>query len=183
MLTKIQKESREGVSMDIENTGALQNWILKVNLTDEVEKEIENLINAFSEYLVSTNPDYLYNKTYLPSFMSDFFKCQIKLKEKYLLIQRDIVDTFSAKNFNMAFVTICIDEIWEYKNGKYKLLNSINVSTAQNSKIKLELKYGKEQEVVLADELDLNTGYESYIKTYIQKFIDRVREYTNDEKV
>lgn len=99
--------------MEIENTDALCNWIQNENLTEESERDMCKFINAFSEYLVCANPDFLYNKTYLPSFLADFFKCQTMLRKKYFILKDAIVDKLLSANLDMRYITICIDGIWK----------------------------------------------------------------------
>ena len=64
------------IHMDLKNTKYLQKWILDEVLSDDDKLKIQNIIFAFSEYMVATNPDYLYNKTYLNAFDDGFLDCK-----------------------------------------------------------------------------------------------------------
>lgn len=77
-----------GELMKIENTTDLKQWILNNKISQEERIDFEGMIEAFSEYIVCTNPDYLYNKTYITSYISDFFECSAMLKNKYMIIEK-----------------------------------------------------------------------------------------------
>ena len=51
--------------MGIQNTKSFQKFIESQEISADKEKDIEQMIGAFSEYLVAVNPEYAYNKTYL----------------------------------------------------------------------------------------------------------------------
>ena len=69
--------------MKIENTTDLKQWILNNKISQEERIDFEGMIEAFSEYIVCTNPDYLYNKTYITSYISDFFECRLECKTNF----------------------------------------------------------------------------------------------------
>lgn len=48
--------------MAIQNTKGFQDFIVSQEMSDEKEKNIEQMIGAFSEYIVAVNPEYAYNK-------------------------------------------------------------------------------------------------------------------------
>ena len=77
--------------MEIENTKDFQDFIVGQEISDEKAENIEQIIAAFSEYIVAVNPEYVYNKTYLRTYVEDFIKCQKALKLKYQILLNNIL--------------------------------------------------------------------------------------------
>lgn len=169
--------------MNIENTADLKKWILNKSLTQQDKINLEEAIYALSEYIVSINPDYLYNKTYITSYISDFFECNIMLKRKYKIIEKRIIPMLIAENVDMSNVIVRIDEIWTYFRGEYILSNNFNPSVAKNPNIKLELKYISNDEYVVAEYIERNSNFQENIERCVRKFISRLGELTNEEKI
>lgn len=44
--------------MSIQNTKGFQDFIVNQEISDEKEKNIQQMIGAFSEYIVAVNPEY-----------------------------------------------------------------------------------------------------------------------------
>lgn len=55
--------------MEIKNIKTFQDFILNQEISEEKEKNIQQMIGAFSEYIVAVNPEYIYNKTYLGTYV------------------------------------------------------------------------------------------------------------------
>ena len=77
--------------MEIQNTIDFQNFIVGQEISDEKAEYIEQIIGAFSEYIVAVNPEYVYNKTYLCAYVENFIKCQKALKLKYQILLNKIL--------------------------------------------------------------------------------------------
>lgn len=74
--------------MAIQNTKDFENFIVNQEISDEKAESIEQIIGAFSEYIVAVNPEYVYNKTFLNAYVEDFIQCQKALKLKYQILKK-----------------------------------------------------------------------------------------------
>ena len=77
--------------MAIQNTKDFENFIVNQEISDEKAESIEQIIGAFSEYIVAVNPEYVYNKTFLNAYVEDFIQCQKALKLKYQILIKKIL--------------------------------------------------------------------------------------------
>ena len=162
---------------NIENTTDLKQWILNNKISQEERIDFEGMIEAFSEYIVCTNPDYLYNKTYITSYISDFFECSAMLRNKYMIIEKNIIPMLQKEKIDMLNVIIRIDEIWNYFRGKCTMSNNIDINVAKNPNIKLELKYMGEEEYVIAKYIKRNNDFQESIEKCVKEFINRLGEF------
>ena len=83
--------------MAIQNTKNFQDYIVNQEISDEKEKNIEQMIGAFSEYIVAINPEYAYNKTYLGAYVEDFIQCQKVILSISLY-------TFFSRMFELCYI-------------------------------------------------------------------------------
>ena len=83
--------------MVIQNTKNFQNFIVDREISDENVEDIEQIIDAFSEYIVAVNPEYVYNKTYLSTYVEDFIQCQKALRQKYQVLLNKILAKILAE--------------------------------------------------------------------------------------
>lgn len=158
----------------------LHEWILEQELSDDDKNQIRSFVNIFSEYLASTNPDYLYNKTYLPSYIDDFFKCQNNLKKKYNFLKNDLLIPLKSQKVDMQKVIIKIDGAWVAKNEIY-LMDSFSIQDAIKNELKIELIYTGKKDFVITDKLQIeDSEIEKKAKDIISRFINFIGDDGND---
>lgn len=167
--------------MTIQNTKAFQNFIVNHEVLDEKEKDIKQIIGAFSEYIVAVNQEYVYNKTYLSAYVEDFIQCQKLLKLKYHILLNKILTRIFAEGIEQECI-INIDDVWKVENGKVKLNNTFNPYIAKGHKMQLELELVHENGFVVAEEICIDDNYENIIDACIATFIERRKELLVDEK-
>lgn len=166
--------------MAIQNTKDFQNFIVNQEISDEKAESIEQLIGAFSEYIVAVNAEYVYNKTFLNSYVEDFIQCQKALKLKYQILLNNILIKILAAGIERECI-INIDNVWKVEKGKIKLSNLINPYTAKSHKIQFELELIHENGFVIAEEISIDEDYENKIEDCISIFIERRKELLQDE--
>lgn len=166
--------------MAMQNTKAFHDFIVNQEISDEKEKNIRQMIGAFSEYIVAVNPEYAYNKTYLSAYVEDFIQCQKALKLKYqILLNKILISVFSAGIEQECIINV--DDVWKYENGKIKLNNTFNPYIVKKNKIQLELELAHENGFVIAEEISIDDNYENIIDSCIATFISRSKEVLADE--
>lgn len=166
--------------MAIQNTKGLQDFIVNQEISDEKEKNIQQMIGAFSEYIVAVNPEYAYNKTYLSAYVEDFIQCQKVLKLKYqILLNKILVKILAAGIIQECIINI--DDVWKFENGKVKLSNTFNPYIAKRHKMQLELELVHENGFVIAEEICIDDNYDNIINACIATFIERRKEVLEDE--
>lgn len=166
--------------MAIQNTKGFQDFIVNQEISDEKEKNIQQVIGAFSEYIVAVNPEYAYNKTYLNAYVEDFIQCQKALKLKYQILLNKILSNISAVGIEQECI-INVDDVWKFERGKVKLGNTFNPDIVKRQKIQLELELVHENGFVIAEEINIDDNYENIIDTCIATFIERRKEVLEDE--
>lgn len=166
--------------MAIQNTKDFQNFIVNQEISEEKAESIEQIIGAFSEYIVAVNPEYVYNKTFLNAYVEDFIQCQKALKLKYkILINKILVKILDAGIEQECIINI--DDVWIVEKGKIKLSNSINPYIVKRHKLQFELELVHEHGFVIAEEINVDEEYESVIDACISDFIERRKELLEDE--
>lgn len=166
--------------MAIQNTKAFQEFIVNQEISDEKERNIQQMIEAFSEYIVAVNPEYAYNKTYLSAYVEDFIQCQKALKLKYQILLNKILASFFAAGIEQECV-INIDDVWKFEKGKEKLSNTFNPCIVKRHKMQLELELIHENGFVIAEEISIDDNCENIIDACIATFIERRKEVLADE--
>lgn len=166
--------------MAIQNTKAFQDFIVNQEISDEKEKNIQQMIGAFSEYIVAVNPEYAYNKTYLSAYVEDFIQCQKVLKLKYQILLNQILVKILAAGIKQECI-INIDDVWKFENGKVKLSNTFNPYIVKRHKMQLELELVHENGFVIAEEICIDDNYDNIIDACIATFIERRKEALEDE--
>lgn len=166
--------------MAIQNTKAFQDFIVNQEISDEKEKNIQQMIGAFSEYIVAVNPEYAYNKTYLSAYVEDFIQCQKVLKLKYQILLNKILVKILAAGIKQECI-INIDDVWKFENGKVKLSNTFNPYIVKRHKMQLELELVHENGFVIAEEICIDDNYDNIIDACIATFIERRKEALEDE--
>lgn len=161
--------------MAIQNTKDFENFIVNQEISDEKAESIEQIIGAFSEYIVAVNPEYVYNKTFLNSYVEDFIQCQKALKFKYQILIKKILAKILAAGIEQECI-INIDDVWKVQKGKIKLSNSINPYIVKRRKLQFELELIHEYGFVIAEEINIDEDYESVIDACISIFIERRKE-------
>lgn len=166
--------------MAIQNTKGFQDFIVSQEISDEKEKNIEQMIGAFSEYIVAVNPEYAYNKTYLSAYVEDFIQCQKALKLKYEILLNKILVRILAAGIEQECI-INIDNVWKSEKGKVKLSNTFNPYIVKRHKLQFELELIHENGFVIAEEINIDDNYENIIDACISTFIERRKELLEDE--
>lgn len=166
--------------MTIQNTKGFQDFIVSQEISDEKEKNIQQMIGAFSEYIVAVNPEYAYNKTYLCAYVDDFIQCQKALKLKYQILLNKILVRILSAGIEQECI-INIDDVWKCEKGKVKLSNTFNPYIVKRHKLQLELELIHENGFVIAEEININDNYENIIDACIATFIERRKEVLKDE--
>lgn len=166
--------------MAIQNTKGFQDFIMSQEISDEKEKNIQQLIGAFSEYIVAVNPEYAYNKTYLSAYVEDFIQCQKALKLRYQILLNKILVRILAAGIEQECI-INIDDVWKFEKGKVKLSNTFNPYIVKRHKLQLELELVHENGFVIAEEINIDDNYENIIDACIATFIERRKEVLEDE--
>ena len=151
--------------MGIQNTKDFQNFIVDREISDENVEDIEQIIGAFSEYIVAVNPEYVYNKTYLSTYVEDFIQCQKALRQKYQVLLNKILVKILAAGIEKECI-INIDEAWIFEKGKIKLSNSINPDIVKRNKIQIELELIHDNGYVIAEEINIAEDYENVLDGY-----------------
>lgn len=166
--------------MEIQNTKDFRDFILEQEITDEKANNIENIIGAFSEYIVAVNPDYVYNKTYLSAFVEEFILCQKALKRKYQILLDYILTKFMLEGIERECV-IRIDGAWKYENGNIRLNNFLNPNCIKRDKIQLEMEFIHDNGFVIAEEINIKEDYDKILDECISTFLNRRKELLGDE--
>ena len=105
----------------------------------ELKEAFESGIKCFSSYLSHTNPEYVYNSTYLSGFNEEFF-CFIEVfQKKYATVQELLKKAEEYHN-----ITLKIDRYWMLqtdKEGKKKVstLPGVNVNIKMIKKWKIKM--------------------------------------------
>lgn len=161
--------------MEILNTQNFQKFIVKQDIDEVKTRAIEQIIEAFAEYIEAVNQDYVYNKTYLNTYVEGFIQCQKALKSKYRILQDNILKTIHTYGVENECV-ISIDEAWIYKNGKIILSNFINPYIVKSNKVQVKIELMHENGFVIAEEIKLDGDYKKKLDKCISVFIDRRKE-------
>lgn len=166
--------------MKIQNTKIFQDFIVSQEISDEKEKNIQQMIGAFSEYIVAVNSEYAYNKTYLSAYVEDFIKCQKALKLKYEILIKNILVKIYAAGIEQECV-INIDDVWKFDKGKVILSNTFNPYVVKRKKIQFELELIHENGFVIAEEINIDNNCKNKIDSFISTFIEQRKEVLKDE--
>lgn len=159
--------------MKIQNNKTFQNFIEVQELFSEQENNIQQIIAAFSEYVVAVNPDYIYNKTYLNSYIDDFIKSQKALKRKRIILKE-----ISIKLNNIGFekeTIVKIDNTWTLEKGNISLSNTFDQHIVQKEAIQLEIK-STGYDIVVAKEISFHDNFENKLDNCISNFIEQIQE-------
>jgi hypothetical protein len=166
--------------MAIQNTINFQKFIEKQEISDERAEIIENIIGAFSEYIVAVNTEYVYNKSYLNSYVEDFIQCQKSLKQKHSILLNKILVKLLIAGIEQECI-VNIDDAWKVEKGKIKLSNSIKPAIVKRNILQFELELIHEKGFVIAEEINLDGDYEQTIDICVSNFIERRKELLEDE--
>lgn len=159
--------------MEIQNTKAFQKFIEVQEIFPEQENSIQQIIEAFSEYLVAVNPDYIYNKTYLNAYIDDFIKTQKVLKQKHRKLKEISI---KLNNIGLEKETIVkIDDTWTLENGNISLSNTFDQHIVQKEAIQLEIK-STDYDIVVAKRISFHDNFENKLDDCISNFIEKIRE-------
>lgn len=172
--------------MKKKDSNYLMNWVLDQNTIKDKNDELRYAINAFSEFMVATDLEYKYNKTYLQSFVPDFLEGKDKMKNKYCILTKLvekikvelIQDNLPDKNWR-----INIDDTWIYDVGRISLNGKINLRTIQSNKMQYYFEYLGEKGFAVANEIDITDikGTE-LLDQDINRFIEKIKEVSNETK-
>lgn len=161
--------------MGIQNTKKFQKFVENQKISDDREKDIEEIIDAFSEYVVAVNPNYIYNKTYLSSYIEEFVQCQKELKRKYNILKNEILTKLMTEGIKDGY-EITIDGAWKYEKGEIKLTNHFNPNIIKRNKMQIEIELIHEKGFLVANEISLANDYEKILNEYILEFTKRRKE-------
>lgn len=157
----------------------LGEWIIRKMTTDD-EKCIMDIIEVFSEYIVATNPDYLYNKGYLPAFIDDFLMCKKLLKQKRDILRKEIIIKLIGEGVECEKVVVSADNAWIFENEKLTLLSTFSAIDAKSNKMKFCIEYVGENGFTVANEVDIkDKEYKKVMEDDVKFFIERYNEVTN----
>lgn len=97
--------------------------MVKVNIEP---KQFEKQIQLFSQYLVYSNQDYMYNETYLENFCLEFinFKKYVELKNP---IFRDVIKCIMSCPWSLD-LQLSVDQFWLYSSVDSKISVNTNVN-------------------------------------------------------
>lgn len=165
--------------MATQNTKTFQEFVVMQEISDGEKKNVQQMIEAFSEYMVAVNSEYSYNKTYLIAYVEDFIQCQKVLKLKYQILLNEILPKLGTAGIGQGYV-INIDHAWKVEKGKVKLNNTFNPDIVKRYKIQLELELVHENGFVIAEEIFIDDNYENIIDACIAEFIERRKEVIDD---
>lgn len=93
---------------------------------DKNKEKITYILEAFSQYIVSTDKDYLYNKAYIDSYIITFLDHISSLMEKYNILEKNIPKIMDELKMNKKEFVLVIDESLMYKNDKITINESIS---------------------------------------------------------
>lgn len=123
------------------------NELTKLMANDELyeylEKNKENItyiLEAFSQYIVSTDKDYLYNKAYIDSYIITFWDHISSLMEKYNILEKNIPKIMDELKMNKKEFVLVIDESLMYKNDKITINESISSKIYFKDCMTIEIK-------------------------------------------
>lgn len=166
--------------MDVKNTKYLQEWILDDNLLESDKLKIQNIIFAFSEYMVATNPDYLYNKTYLNAFVDGFLDCKTELKRKRNILNKKILNEIDNAGISRADIVIRVDRAWICKDSETELLNTFDFNSVKSNSMRYEIDYIGDKSFVVANSVDITKEYKKILKDDVELFIKKYRRICDD---
>lgn len=103
-------------------------------------KYIKYIFEAFSQYIVSTDKDYLYNKAYIDSYIITFLDHINSLMEKYNILEKSIPKIMDELKMNKKEFVLVIDESLMYKNDKITINESISSKIYFKDCMTIEIK-------------------------------------------
>lgn len=107
---------------------------------DKNKKHIKYIFKAFSQYIVSTDKDYLYNKAYIDSYIITFLDHINSLMEKYNILEKSIPKIMDELKMNKKEFVLVIDESLMYKNGKITINESVSSKIYFKDCMTIEIK-------------------------------------------
>ena len=125
---------------------------------DKNEKYIKCILEAFSQYIVSTDKDYLYNKAYIDSYIITFWDHINSLMEKYNILEKSIPKIMDELKMNKKEFVLVIDESLMYKNDKITINESISSKIYFKDCMTIEIKCidsGDKERLLIARKIKL----------------------------
>ena len=116
----------------------LMKWVLDQNTIKDKNDELRYAINAFSEFMVATDLEYKYNKTYLQAFVLDFLEAKDIMKLKYSILKKLVENIKRELNHNSLFHIswrVNFDDTWVYDKGEILLKGIIDLKKIQSHKL------------------------------------------------
>lgn len=160
--------------MAVQNTKELSDFCVGQEISDEKAEEIKKVIEAFSEYIVAVNPNYVYNKTYLGSYVEQFILCQKELCKKNEIMKKLITKVLVAGW--QKDCSIYIDRAWIYKKEELKLNNSLNPEIICSSKMQVEIEFIHDNGFVIVEEFDFEKDHDEQIEKIFSLYVARRKE-------
>ena len=132
----------------------LYKWIDVMKLNSDEKEMCLKFIKAYSEFLVTINPDFKYNKTYLPAFFVDFINACNDINSLIDIVNtvKDYLNKSLGKiDTTDGILKVSINDILYFElaipsiNGNYNpgihLTNQFSIYDIQKNKIKVWLKF------------------------------------------
>ena len=165
----------------------LHKYIFAGKMTKIEEKRVKQVIEAFSEYMVATNPSYRYNKTYLYSFVEDFIDCRKALMSKYKILSEEIVARINDSKIEDEW-KVTIDGAWKFEKttkGKCEtILNSTFVPECvkRMDKMQLEIELLQDGGFVVAEEIKLDDELDQSLNQIFEELGKYKKDISKDEE-
>lgn len=159
--------------MEIDNARDLEYWITEGSLLEGAIDNVEGIIRAFSEFIYSVDSEYLYNKTFLDSFIEDFLRSteMLSIKKNFL---EELLDELSDYKDE---IQVDVDGAWIFDmnhDGVY-LSNRFSSSKINSVGIEYQIKHLSEPSFVIARKSTVD-DIENEIERVVELFNSRVEE-------
>lgn len=163
---------------------ALKNFIMEKLCWDNEDKVAEKLLKAFSQYVVSTNKDFLYNKTYFNLFIEEFLSNIVKLKKKYNVMRYHVPKVLKKVGMGKIRCIVIIDDIFIYKDKTISLADEFCASYCNNDKLRIVVKYvdntEDDERLLIAKEIKIDCNNSRDISQNLQQVFEEAKERYGD---
>ena len=154
------------------------------NCWDNEDNGAEKLLKAFSQYVVSTDKDFLYNKTYFNVYIEEFLSNIIKLKNKYNIMRYHVPKVLKEVGMGQIRCIVIIDDIFIYKDKTISLADEFCASHCNNDKLRIVVKYVDNTEeaerLLIAKEIKIDCNSSSDIKENLKQVFKKAKERYGD---
>ena len=159
---------------------ALKKFIMENNFENDGNSAAENLLKAFSQYVVSTDKDFLYNKTYFNVFIEEFLSNIVNLKKKYNIMRYHIPKVLKEVGMGQIRCIVIIDDIFIYKDKTISLADEFCASYCNNDKLRIVVKYvdntEEDERILIAKEIKIDCNSRRNIIQNLKKVFEEAKE-------